>query len=209
MVTSVQEPAGLAASPQLAAPFRPEATRTVIQNRRDATGPSEPAAFRLGRIPARTILAAVLADLTGPERVRHAPALVRSLSRWAACLHDARLDSDHGPVLAVWLTDGPETEVDQAFASEPALGLLLHRLASGLVMAALASLRPQAAERGCAPWPEPCPGLSAALAAHGLTDAQGRLARRYAVLTHDTPEAGCADCGLRRSCPGPRHGDRP
>lgn len=181
----------------------------MTQNRRETAGTFEPAALQAGLVQPQAVLAAALADLPGPARARHAPDLARRLPDWTASLRAARLDSIHGPVLAVWLADGPEAEIDEAMAGEPALGLLLHRLASGLVMAALACLRPQAAERGCAPRPEACPGLNRALAAHGLIDAQGRPARRYAVLTRDTPDAGCADCGLRHGCQGPRTGSLP
>ncbi len=181
----------------------------MTQDHRETAGGFEPAVLQAGLVQPQAVLAAALADLPGPARARHAPALARRLPGWTASLRAMRLGSSHGPVLAVWLAEGPEAEIDQAMAGEPVLGLLLHRLASGLVMAALACLRPQAAERNCAPRPEICPDLDTALAAHGLADAQGRPARRYAVITHDTPDAGCADCGLRHGCQGPRTGSLP
>lgn len=161
------------------------------------------------------ILGPVLADLSAPGRTRQAPELTRCLSRWTACLRSTRLESDSGPILAVWLPAEVEVEIEHSLREEPALGLLMHRLAARLVMAALAGLRPDLAERRCAPLPAVDPKLARTLALHDLATENGRLARRYAVLTfeHGAPlranRDGCAGCSLRAGCPGPCSGDTP
>jgi hypothetical protein len=163
----------------------------------------------------QTILGPVLADLPAPGRTRFAPTLARCLSLWAACLRTARLDSAGGPILVLWLPAEIEAEVERTLSEEPALGLLLHRLAARLVMAALADLRPDLAERSCAPLPEIDPTLARVLSLHGLAADDGHLARRYAVLTFDnhgsfpTRRDGCASCSLRAGCPGPCNGNTP
>lgn len=157
----------------------------------------------------QAVLGQVLADLPGPERVRLAPPLVRRLSDWTGRLRAVRRDSARGVILAIWLPYEVEAEVDLAMSRQPSLGLLLHRLAARLVMAALAGLEPELADRGCAPLAQPGPETASDLAAHGLTDQSGRLVRRYAVLTAiplDSGASGCSTCGLRAGCPGPRHG---
>lgn len=171
--------------------------------------------FPIRPLSPQDILGPVLADLPVPGRTRHVPALTRCLSRWTACLRTIRLESASGPVLALWLPAEVEVEIERSLREEPALGLLLHRLAARLVMAALAGLRPDLAERRCAPLPEIDPALARALTLHDLAAEDGHLTRRYAVLTfehHGSPRAhrdGCAGCSLRAGCPGPHNRDTP
>lgn len=161
------------------------------------------------------ILGPVLADLPAPGRTRHAPALARCLSRWSSCLQIVKLESAGTPLLAVWLPAEVEAEVERTLIEEPALGLLLHRLAARLVMTALAGLRPDLAERHCAPLPAIDRALARSLSLQGLTADAGHLARSYAVLTYDTrgtfpaSRTGCEGCSLRAGCPGPRDGNEP
>jgi len=163
-------------------------------------------------IPPQLVLGPVLADLTGSERTRLAPALTRSLAHWTTLLRSARIESAEGLVLALWLPVEVEVEVDQAQTCGPALGLLLHRLASRLLMAAIAQLKPELAAHGCAPLPAMTPELVQALAALGLATAQGLPIRRYALFTpdsHAVPATGCAACSLRAGCPGPKTDELP
>ncbi|EGJ51135.1 hypothetical protein [Desulfocurvibacter africanus] len=173
--------------------------------------PLSSAPYEIGAITLapQSILGPVLADLPAPGRTRYAPSLARCMSLWAACLRTARLESAGGPILALWLPAEIEAEVERTLSEAPALGLLLHRLAARLVMAALADLRPDLAERSCAPLPEIDPTLARALLLNGLATDDGHLARRYAVLTFDnhgslsSHQDGCAGCSLRAGCLGP------
>ncbi|EMG39022.1 hypothetical protein PCS_00664 [Desulfocurvibacter africanus PCS] len=175
----------------------------------EAPLPSAPCEIGAKTLAPQSILGPVLEDLPAPGRTRYAPSLTRCLSLWAACLRTARLDSAGGPILVLWLPAEIEAEVERTLSDEPALGLLLHRLAARLVMAALAGLRPDLAERQCAPLPEIDPTLARALLLRGLATHDGRLARRYAVLTFDnhgslsSHQDGCAGCSLRTGCQGP------
>jgi hypothetical protein len=156
--------------------------------------------------------------------------LIAARDRFARSLHAARIRTDRGEYIAVWLEACVEAAVDEAWAASPERGFWLHAVARSLcVMAvrwAMGAVRgeaePEAAPKAaagaaleaapesacrCAPVPGPDAGLAAALNLAGLAcggqDALHlgwRLGRRYAVVTYAAP-GGCGSCALAPQCP--------
>ena len=106
--------------------------------------------------------------------------------------------------LAIWLPEGIERYVDEAWQKSPGEGFLINGLAQYMCMAAVQDVIPQAADGGCAPSPQPALPLTEALGELGLIDRAKsglNLLRRYAILSYYPFKGGCEICAMWEQCP--------
>jgi hypothetical protein len=122
---------------------------------------------------------------------------------WLPLLRAVRLDagSEDARYIALWLPKSVEKAVDDAWNSQPGHGFLLHGVAIGLCMGALALLAPKVARHGCSPLPLLAP-LEAALRESGFPLENSRPVCRYPIVTGDCLENGCRACMLDKDCCG-------
>ncbi|WP_461211154.1 hypothetical protein [Desulfocurvus sp. DL9XJH121] len=104
--------------------------------------------------------------------------------------------------LLVYLSEGVENAVEEAWQRSPEDGMFFHNLAITLVMSAAQSLIPEM-EGACAPLPRPGAEVQEFLAARGLEWNQniGALNRQYAVYTPMPYRGGCELCMQSDTCP--------
>ena len=123
---------------------------------------------------------------------------------WSRFLHAQIVHVGEYAVLAVWLDEAVEMEIDDAWINSPSHALALHDIALSLCMRSVREHIPEIGTIGCAPYPAPDPELARLLAEVGLP-AHVRdalfLSRRYAVVTPYPFAGGCLACFLRHSCP--------
>lgn len=130
--------------------------------------------------------------------------LSRLWERWLPMLNAREIKIDGKSILAVWLPQEVENEVDELFDQSPSQGFMINNLAQYLCMAAVAELLPQVAGSGCAPSPEPGQSLVDALTRAGLPCRLGASIlpeRRYSTITWRPFRGGCEVCSLQDNCP--------
>ena len=134
--------------------------------------------------------------------------LLEQLSRlwehWLPILNVREIKIGGKSVLAVWLPQEVENEVDELFDKSPSQGFMINNLAQYLCMSAVGGLLPQVAGSGCAPSPEPGQALVQALSEAGLPCHLGTSLlpeRRYATVTWYPFKGGCEVCALQDNCP--------
>lgn len=120
---------------------------------------------------------------------------------WLGKLQAVQLQSGHAAWLAVWLSEDIELQIDDAWKVSPGEGFLINSLAQYLCMAAVSAILPQTAFLGCAPTPAPDADMNSALSNLKVASTDGRLIRRYAVLTYHPFRGGCEICHLQNDCP--------
>lgn len=130
--------------------------------------------------------------------------LVDLWEEWQNQLKTARIQHGKNSWLAIWLPEGIEKAVDDAWEKSPGQGYLMNSLAQYMCMAAVQEVLPQIADGGCAPAPRPETALACALAEIGLVDPVKKgtnLLRRFAILTYYPFRGGCEICAMREDCP--------
>lgn len=127
--------------------------------------------------------------------------LTRQWEQWAALAKAVQITSGKKNWLAVWLPQEVEQAVDEAWQKSPSQGYLLNNLALYISMSIVQDLVPQAADGGCAPAPRPDADLRRGLTQFDITETDGALKRRYAVVTYFPFKGGCEICALQESCP--------
>lgn len=121
--------------------------------------------------------------------------------KWQTSLAGYQIKGPKKSWVAVWLPENVEQEIDQAWAESPSRGYFLNCLAQYLCMASIEALLPQTVAGGCAPAPRPDKHLRQGLVALGAADEEGKISRRYAVVTYYPFAGGCEACALSDSCP--------
>lgn len=126
---------------------------------------------------------------------------------WKDRLHAFKLvpstSRDDEGFLLIYLTEGVEDAVEEAWQDSQAQGMFFHNLAITLVMSAAQSLIPEMAEGACAPLPRPGAEVLEFIVSRGLewNETIGALNRQYAVYTPMPYRGGCEICMQSDSCP--------
>lgn len=124
--------------------------------------------------------------------------------RWLPLLQVREIKVDGKSILAVWLPEEVEREVDELFDRSPSQGFMINNLAQYICMAAIAEMLPAVAQGNCAPSPEPGLALTEALEEAGLPCRPGATIlpdRRYATITWYPFRGGCEVCSMQDNCP--------
>ena len=126
---------------------------------------------------------------------------------WTDRLHAFKLvpstaTGDDG-FLLIYLTEGVEDAVEDAWQVSQSEGMYFHNLAITMVMSAAQSLIPEMMEGACAPLPRPGQEVQEFFEARGLewNESIGALNRQYAVYTPMPYRGGCEVCMQSGTCP--------
>ncbi len=149
--------------------------------------------------------------LSRSKRVEHdtGDIIEKVLPTWGPHLHARKLTTmepagEQGYML-VWLDEGVENEVNQAWEGSPSRAFVLNTLAQTLLTAALRNAVPEISMQGatvCAPVPTPNKPLREALKAAGVPWEEGAmLSRQYAMLTYAPFKGSCDICFVKAECP--------
>jgi len=147
-------------------------------------------------------------EVCGETRIQHdlIERLETAWQDWKDRVHAYKLipstaKNDEG-FLLVYLTEGVENAVEEAWQESPESGMFFHNLAIALVMSAAQSLIPEMAE-GCAPLPRPGEEVLGVFEEMGLewNPTIGALNRQYAVYTPMPYGGGCEVCMQSETCP--------
>jgi hypothetical protein len=127
--------------------------------------------------------------------------MLRWHGAWLPLLRTIGLGMDDGTprYIALWLPQSVEEAVDAGWNIQPSHGFLLHSVAVGLCMGALAMSAPNAAQHGCAPLPL-LALLESELRSAGFPLKNRRPANRYSAIAHTSFKDGCRACMLDKEC---------
>lgn len=147
-------------------------------------------------------------EVCGETRIQHdlMGKLEAAWMDWKDRLHAYKLvpstAQDGEGFLLVYLTEGVENAVEEAWQDSPDSGMFFHNLAITLVMSAAQSLVPEMAE-GCAPLPRPGEAVLEIFEEMGLewNPTISALNRQYAVYTPMPYRGGCELCLQSETCP--------
>ncbi len=147
-------------------------------------------------------------EICGETRVEHAllEKLENAWTDWQDRLHAYKLQptgmQDEEGFLFIYLTEGVEDMVEEAWQKSQSEGMFFHNLAITLVMSAAQSLIPEMLT-GCAPLPKPGQEVLSFFTKRGLewNPATGSLDRQYAVYTPLPYRGGCEICMQSSTCP--------
>lgn len=105
--------------------------------------------------------------------------------------------------LLIYLTEGVENAVEDAWQESQAAGMYFHNLAITMVMTAAQSLVPEMAQGACAPLPRPGKEVLEFFEARGMewNENIAALDRQYAVYTPMPYRGGCEICMQSGTCP--------